>query len=148
IVLFTICALVEFSILLVNDMALANGVRSAAHFAATSPRAWSNADPVTDTATIEGWIQPATTGIPNNDARIGISYLDGNTGATCGQYSQASNAFVGVGGATVDTCVVKHNLIQVQANYTYTFLLFPSPTLLNIPYSVVITKTAVIVEEN
>ena len=138
--------LLQFSILFINDIGLTNGVQSAAHFAATSPRAWTNSNPTTDTSTIEGWIQPVTSSLPNDDTHIVISYLDGASGVPCGSYSQATNSFVPVGSATLNTCVVKNNLIKVQAIYTFTFVSFPLQTVFT--QGVGLRPSAVILEEN
>jgi Flp pilus assembly protein TadG len=136
----------ELGIFFSRELAIINAVQSAARFAAVSPAAWS-ASPTADVNSIQGKLQLAGVGVvPNKDADISISYLDGLTGAPCGSYSQSSGGFVAVGGATLHNCVVQNNIVKVRVNYTYTFITPGLQMLSKVPFpkGIVISPTTTI----
>ena len=113
-----------------------NAARSAARYGSVNPSAWTNANPPSAN-TIESKLVltaiPAT--ISNVDytssapSYVTVSYLiPGIGGGTaCGQYSAASNAFVGAakagGGNYASTeCVKPGTVVTVKAVYTYKFI--------------------------
>ncbi len=116
--------IIDFAILFESRLSLDSGVRASARFGAVQPGALSNASPAPSN-TIEGLLQAqgGTSGIPNDDAHIVVSYYVPGSGSPtlCGKYVAASNTIAYYGGYTRATCLAVDNLIQVQVTYTYNF---------------------------
>jgi Flp pilus assembly protein TadG len=102
-------------------------IRVAARYGAVHPVAWDNASNPSPNS-IQGKLK--LTAVPaiinNNDAHVTISYLRPGTlaaGTICGQYSAATNAFVGATGSdNVGNCPIAGNLVEVNAIYNYQWI--------------------------
>jgi Flp pilus assembly protein TadG len=124
--LVIVLGIMDFGYLFAGRAITYQATRVAVRFAATHPTAWSAvANP--DRTSIEGNLKltavPAA--IPNLDANITIDYLVPGPGAAtvCGHWTQAAGgSFVANSGYTQATCVLRGNLVRVQAKYTYLFI--------------------------
>jgi len=135
-VLVLILAIMDFGYFFSGKISATNAARQAARYGSVHPTAWTNLDPPAANS-IENQLvlQSVPAIVKNVDYGIGvtsyvtISYLIPGTGGgtACGQYSAASNAFVGAskaGGGTYSQaeCVTAGNLVTVKALYTYVFI--------------------------
>ncbi len=115
--------IIDFAILYASRIAATNAVASAARYAATSPKNWSNnATPPANSIEGKLFSVAVLAYIPNDDSHIKITYLVAGTGAgtICGKYSVASG-FVPQNGYTSTNCLVPGTIISVEADYVYTF---------------------------
>jgi Flp pilus assembly protein TadG len=117
--------ILDFGILFESRLSLDSGARAAARLGAVQPGALSNANPA-PANTIQGRLQAGagTSGIPNDDAHIVVSYYVPGAGSPtlCGTYSAATNNITYTGGYTRTTCLAVDNLIQVQVTHSYQFI--------------------------
>jgi Flp pilus assembly protein TadG len=117
--LLLLLGLIDFGVLFEKQVALTNGVRSGARFASLHPTALSNLS-MAPSNSIEGEIQLAgnTSGVPNDDAHITITYYPAGSTTSCGVYSAASNSVAYSGGYTQATCLAVGNSVKVQVTTT------------------------------
>jgi hypothetical protein len=116
--------IIDFGILFESRLSLDSGARASARFGAVQPGALSNANPAPSN-TIEGRLQGAagTTGIPNDDAHIVVSYYVTGAGSPtlCGKYVAAANNITYYNGYTRATCLAVDNVVQIQVTHNYKF---------------------------
>jgi Flp pilus assembly protein TadG len=121
--LLLLSGLIDFGYLFEKQVALTNGARAGARFASLHPSALSNLNPAPSNS-VEGQIQIAgnTSGLPNDDAHMTITYYPAGSTASCGTYSAGSNSVAYSAGYTQATCLAVGNSVKVQISSTYPLL--------------------------
>jgi Flp pilus assembly protein TadG len=135
-ILLMLMGLVDFGILFEKQVALTNAARAGARFGSLHPSSLSNLNPAPSN-TIQGQIQASgdSSGLPNDDAHVSITYYPAGSTTSCGTYSAASNSVAYSGGYSQSTCLAVGSSVKVQVTFTYPLLtplissLYPSGVL-------------------
>jgi Flp pilus assembly protein TadG len=121
--LLLLSGLIDMGVLFEKQVMLTNAARSGGRYGSLHPTNLS-ASASAASNTIQGQIQMAgdSSGLPNDDTHISITYYPNGSTTVCGTYNQSTNTINYAAGYTQASCLGVGNTVRVQVTNTYALI--------------------------